>query len=210
MRVHEKAVRPYMLAVKEPRSPQDLHFTPSTEVRVTMRGESSCRRTPCVTRARAADREARTEALGQMVQPAALAWLPDVREQFKIGRHEEDRTAKPKAWLTPGVRRRGRKAGDLRLPRPRLRRRDGAREFPAARRTPPLCRGNGGSRSPQGREVRQAGFGGHAVRACCRTPKSGGRASSRALTSLECRENQGSRGRSPSRATGHATWATRP
>ena len=45
-------------------------------------------------------------------------------------------------------------AGGIRLPRPRLWRRDGARQLPPPRPTPPLCRGYGGSRGPQGCEGR--------------------------------------------------------
>ena len=83
LRIYEKAVRPYMMAVKKALVPKGAALAIQHEIRV--RGaENHLPMNPL--RDYGIERmiaEAR-EALGQIVQPSALAWLPDVREHFRI------------------------------------------------------------------------------------------------------------------------------
>jgi hypothetical protein len=83
LHIYEKAVRPYRMAVKKARVPAGTALATQHEVRVRC-PENHLPPTPLhdygIERMIA---EAR-EALGQIVQPSALAWLPDVHEQFRI------------------------------------------------------------------------------------------------------------------------------
>ena len=83
LRIYEKAVRPYLMAVKKARVPTGAALATQHEIRVRC-AENHRPTNPL--RDYGIERmigEAR-EALGQIVQPSALAWLPDVREQFRI------------------------------------------------------------------------------------------------------------------------------
>jgi hypothetical protein len=83
LRIYEKAVRPYMMAVKKSRVPAGTALATQHEIRVRC-AENHLPTNPL--QAYGIERmiaEAR-EALGEMVQPSTLAWLPDVREQFRI------------------------------------------------------------------------------------------------------------------------------
>ena len=83
LRIYEKAVRPYLMAVKKARVPTVAALATQHAIRVRC-AENHLPTNPLndygIERMIA---EAR-EALGQIVQPSALAWLPDVREQFRI------------------------------------------------------------------------------------------------------------------------------
>ena len=83
LRIYEKAVRPYMVAVRKERVPAGTALGTQHKVRLRC-AESHLPTNPVqdygVERMIA---EAR-EALADMVQPSALAWLPEVREQFKL------------------------------------------------------------------------------------------------------------------------------
>ena len=83
LRIYEKAVRPYMLAVKKARLPSGTALATQHEIRVHC-AEKHLPTNPLhdygIERMIA---EAR-EALGEMVQLSTLAWLPDVREHFRV------------------------------------------------------------------------------------------------------------------------------
>ena len=83
LRIYEKAVRPYMVAVRKERVPARTALATQHEIRVRC-AENHLPTNPLqdygIERMIA---EAR-KALGDMVQPSALAWLPDVRDQFKL------------------------------------------------------------------------------------------------------------------------------
>jgi hypothetical protein len=83
LRIYEKAVRPYMMAVKKSRVPATTALATQHDIRVRC-AENHLPTNPL--HAYGIERmiaEAR-EALGEIVQPSTLAWLPDVREQFRI------------------------------------------------------------------------------------------------------------------------------
>ncbi|MSU48759.1 MAG: hypothetical protein EXS37_06685 [Opitutus sp.] len=83
LRVYEKAVRPYLAAVRQVRVIAGAALTVQHEIRVRC-AEKHLPTAPLqdygiermITEAR--------EALVQLVHPSALAWLPDVREHFKV------------------------------------------------------------------------------------------------------------------------------
>jgi hypothetical protein len=83
LRIYEKAVRPYMMAVRKARVPAGTALATQHEIRVRC-AENHLPPNPLhdygIERMIA---EAR-EALGEMAQPSTLAWLPDVREQFRV------------------------------------------------------------------------------------------------------------------------------
>jgi hypothetical protein len=83
LRIYEKAVRPYMVAVRKERVPAGTALANQHKIRVRC-AESHLPTSPLqdygIERMIA---EAR-EALVDMVQPSALAWLPDVRDQFTL------------------------------------------------------------------------------------------------------------------------------
>ena len=84
LRIYEKAVRPYLMAVKKAHVPAGAVLATQHEIRVRC-AENHLPTNPLhdygidqmISDARA--------ALGEMVQPSTLAWLPDVCEQFKVG-----------------------------------------------------------------------------------------------------------------------------
>jgi hypothetical protein len=83
LRVYEKAVRPYLMAVKKAHVPTGATLATQHKIRVQC-AENNLPTNPLhdygIERMIA---EAR-QALGEMVQPSTLAWLPDAREQFKM------------------------------------------------------------------------------------------------------------------------------
>jgi hypothetical protein len=83
LRIYEKAVRPYLMAVKRDRRSKD----PALHTQHLVRVEHAERLLPVnPLRQHGIERmiaEAR-EALAEMVQLSTLAWLPDVREQFNL------------------------------------------------------------------------------------------------------------------------------
>ncbi len=83
LHIYEKAARPYMVAVRKERVPAATALATQHEIRVRC-AENHLPTNPLqnygIERMIA---EAR-EALGDMVQPSALAWLPDVRDQFRL------------------------------------------------------------------------------------------------------------------------------
>jgi hypothetical protein len=83
LRIYEKAVRPYRIAVQKSRLPPGAPLGVQHEVRVRCADEYlpvNPLRDYGVDRLMA---EAR-EAVAQMLLPSAMQWLPDVREHFKL------------------------------------------------------------------------------------------------------------------------------
>ena len=84
LRIYEKAVRPYLTAVKKAQVPAGAALATQHEIRVRC-AENHLPTNPLhdygieqmIAEAR--------EALGEMVQPSTLAWLPYVCEQFRVG-----------------------------------------------------------------------------------------------------------------------------
>jgi hypothetical protein len=83
LRIYEKAVRPYMAAVRKARVPTGTALAVQHEIRVRC-AENHLPTNPLhdygIERMIA---EAR-QALEQIVQPSTLAWLPDVREHYRV------------------------------------------------------------------------------------------------------------------------------
>jgi hypothetical protein len=83
MRIYEKAVRPYMVEMRKSRLPSNARLPEQHDLRLR-RAEKYLPISPLrdygVTRMIS---EAR-EALAQIIHPAAMAWLPDVREHFRL------------------------------------------------------------------------------------------------------------------------------
>ncbi|MGO8925409.1 MAG: hypothetical protein ACLQU3_00585 [Limisphaerales bacterium] len=84
LRIYEKAARPYMMAVKKARVPAGIGLATQHGIRVRC-AENHLPTNPLRDYGVARMIAEAQEALGQIVQPAALAWLPDVREQFNLG-----------------------------------------------------------------------------------------------------------------------------
>jgi len=83
MAIYEKAVRPYMIAVRKSRLPSSAGLTDQHSVRVQcaeMHLPMSPLRDYGVARMIA---EAQT-SLAKIVHPSAMAWLPEVGEHFKL------------------------------------------------------------------------------------------------------------------------------
>jgi hypothetical protein len=83
MRIYEQAVRPYLVAVRKSRLRPDAALSDQHNLRVRC-AEKWLPTNPVhdygITRMIS---EAR-EAVAQIIQPAALAWLPEVREHFTL------------------------------------------------------------------------------------------------------------------------------
>jgi hypothetical protein len=83
LRIYEKAVRPYLVAVRKARVPAGTALATQHELRVRC-AENHLPMNPLQDYGIEQMIAEAREALGQMVQPSALAWLPDVREHFTL------------------------------------------------------------------------------------------------------------------------------
>ena len=83
LRIYEKAVRSYMIAVKKARIPAGTALATQHEIRVRC-AENLLPPNPLYDYGIERLIAEAQEALGEMVQPSTLAWLPDVRDQFRI------------------------------------------------------------------------------------------------------------------------------
>jgi hypothetical protein len=81
--IYQKAVRPYLMAVKKAHVPTGSALATQHEIRVRC-AEKHLPTNPLGDYGIERMIVEAQEALREMVQPAALAWLPDVREQFKL------------------------------------------------------------------------------------------------------------------------------
>ena len=83
LRIYEKAVRPYLSAVRKARIPEDAVLAVQHAIRVRC-AESHLPTAPLQDHGIERMIEEAREAVAQIVHPSALAWLPDVREHFRM------------------------------------------------------------------------------------------------------------------------------
>jgi hypothetical protein len=84
LHIYEKAVRPYMLAVKKARVPAGAALATQHEIRVRC-AENFLPTKPLHSYGIERMIAEAQGALVEMVHPSTLAWLPDVRGQFSVG-----------------------------------------------------------------------------------------------------------------------------